>query len=149
LAPSTVRSCLSLMYSCGMYDFSGEFAFTIGLPAKSGVSGALMVVVPNVMGFCTWWPRLGAVCNSVRRIAFCNPLIDRFNFHNHDYLAGDCDQKKDPRRRREEVRVDAVTSLCWAASQGDLRGIQSLLARGVDLNLADYDGRTALHLAAS
>src|SRR5262249_19518624 len=32
LSPSTVRSCLSLMYSCGMYDFSGEFAFTIGLP---------------------------------------------------------------------------------------------------------------------
>ena len=33
-SPTTTKNCLSLMYSCGMYDFSGEFAFTVGLPAK-------------------------------------------------------------------------------------------------------------------
>ena len=59
--PSTVRHCLSLMSSCGMYDYSGEFAFTIGLPAKSGVSGALMLVVPGVMGICVWSPRLDSL----------------------------------------------------------------------------------------
>ena len=48
LEPETVRNCLSLMYSCGMYDYSGEFAFTIGLPAKSGVSGAVMIIVPGI-----------------------------------------------------------------------------------------------------
>src|SRR5262249_38776408 len=57
--PSTVQSCLSLMSSCGMYDFSGEFAFTIGLPAKSGVSGAVMVGVPRPMGLCVWSARVG------------------------------------------------------------------------------------------
>jgi glutaminase len=95
---STVRNCLSLMYSCGMYDFSGEFAFTIGLPAKSGVSGALMVIVPNVLGFCTWSPRLDALGNSVRGIAFCKELVGRFNFHNYDDLVNSLETKRDPRR---------------------------------------------------
>jgi glutaminase len=96
LRSSTVRNCLSLMYSCGMYDFSGEFAFSIGLPAKSAVSGALMVVVPNVLGLCTWSPRLGALGNSVRGIAFCRELVRRFTFHNYDGLAGSLESKRDP-----------------------------------------------------
>src|SRR5262249_14551659 len=58
LSTSTVRRCLSLMSSCGMYNYSGEFAFEIGLPAKSGVSGALMIVIPKTMGICVWSPRL-------------------------------------------------------------------------------------------
>ena len=41
----SIRNILSLMYTCGMYDYSGEFAFTVGLPAKSGVSGAVMLVI--------------------------------------------------------------------------------------------------------
>lgn len=94
----TVRACLSLMYSCGMYDFSGEFAFTVGLPAKSGVAGGLMVVVPNVLGLCVWSPRLDALGNSVRGLAFCNELVRRFNFHNYDDLVNALESKRDPRR---------------------------------------------------
>ena len=41
LTGSTVQNMLSLMYSCGMYDYSGEWSFEFGLPAKSGVSGSL------------------------------------------------------------------------------------------------------------
>jgi glutaminase len=99
LRPGTVRDCLSLMYSCGLYDFSGEFAFTMGMPAKSGVSGALMVVVPNILGLCIWSPRLDALGNSVRGVAFCRELVRRFNFHTYDGLAGSLDHKRDPRRR--------------------------------------------------
>src|SRR6516162_9152325 len=79
--PGTVRSCLSLMSSCGMYDFSGEFAFTIGLPAKSGVSGAVMLVIPGLMGICVWSPRLDEHGNSVRGIEFSRKLVAEYNVH--------------------------------------------------------------------
>ena len=42
-----------------------------------------------------------------------------------------------------------VMALCWAASQGDIDEIQRMVANGVDLNEADYDGRTCIHLACS
>jgi glutaminase len=96
----TVRACLSLMYSCGMYDFSGEFAFTVGLPAKSGVSGGLMVVIPNVLGLCIWSPRLDSLGNSVRGLAFCHELVARYNVHNYDDLVNSLEKKRDPRRPR-------------------------------------------------
>lgn len=147
--PRTVQHCLSLMSSCGMYDFSGEFAFSIGLPAKSGVSGGIMLVVPQVMGIAIWSPRLDALGNSVRGIEFCRELVRRFNFHAFDSLTTSQNCKRDPRMKKNQVRIETVVNLCWAASQGDLDEVQKLAAAGVDLNAADYDGRTALHLAAS
>jgi len=145
----TAQNCLSLMSSCGMYDFSGEFAFTIGLPAKSGVSGALMLVVPEVMGICVWSPRLDDLGNSVRGIEFCKQLVSRYNFHIYDRLTRELNDKRDPRLKKNQSRIEGVVNLCWAASQGDLSEAQKLAAGGVDLDGSDYDGRTALHLAAS
>ena len=62
-SPETVQSVLSVMFTCGMYDFSGQFSFTMGFPSKSGVAGACMIVVPNVMGICTWSPRYVVCCS--------------------------------------------------------------------------------------
>ena len=70
LAPEAVRDVLSLMHSCGMYNYSGQFAFNVGLPAKSGVSGALVLVIPNVMGIGIWSPPLDSLGNSVRGVQF-------------------------------------------------------------------------------
>jgi len=148
LQPDTVRDCLSLMSACGMYDFSGEFAFKIGLPAKSGVSGAIMVVVPNVMGFCVWAPKLDELGNSVRGIDFCRELVREFNFHNYDDLTGG-PNRKDPRLNPIQVRAREVNEMIWAASKGDLGAMQDRLSRGGNLNIADYDQRTPLHLAAT
>jgi glutaminase len=146
---NTVKNCLSLMNSCGMYDFSGEFAFTIGLPAKSGVGGGLMIVVPNLMGLCVWAPPLDHSGNSVKGVHVCRELVRNFSLHNYDSLVVGSAAKIDPRRKALDLKLNGVVALCWAASQGDVREIQQLLAAGVDLNEADYDGRTALHLAAS
>jgi glutaminase len=148
LEPDTVKNCLSMMYSCGMYDFSGEFAFAIGLPAKSGVAGGLMVVVPNLLGICIYSPRLDELGNTVRGISFCKELIKTFNFHNYDSLTSG-NNKTDPRLKRNQSKIEGIISLCWASSEGDLLEVRHLVAQGVDINLADYDGRTALHLAAS
>jgi glutaminase len=148
-SPSVVKNCLSLMYSCGMYDFSGEFAFTIGLPAKSGVGGGLMVVVPNVMGICIWSPPLDTLGNSVRGIEFCKKLVETFNFHNYDSLITGGTPKKDPRLKKNQSLADGVVSLIWACANGDLLTVQEMIASGVDFNQGDYDGRTPLHLAAA
>jgi glutaminase len=150
-SPGTVQSCLSLMSSCGMYDFSGEFAFSIGLPAKSGVSGAVMLVMPGLMGICVWSPRLDEHGNSVRGIEFCRQLVAAYNVHVFDSLvtgrAGSV--KRDPRRKKNQTQTEAVVALTWAASQGDLDEVRALIAAGTDPGTADYDGRTPLHLAAA
>ncbi|MFK0216701.1 glutaminase A [Streptomyces vinaceus] len=146
----SVQKCLSLMSSCGMYDYSGEFAFTIGLPAKSGVSGALMLVVPQVMGISIWSPRLDALGNSVRGIEFCKQLVEKYNFHVYDSLvANEGEGKRDPRLKKNQTAIEGTIRLLWSASKGDLDGVRSSLASGVAASAADYDGRTALHLAAS
>jgi glutaminase len=147
----TVQSCLSLMSSCGMYDFSGEFAFTIGLPAKSGVSGALMLVIPGLMGICVWSPRLDELGNSVRGIEFCRKLVAEYNVHVFDSLVTGRGRsaKRDPRRKKNQSQIEGVVALTWAASQGDLTEVRALVAAGVEPGTADYDGRTALHLAAA
>jgi glutaminase len=144
----TVRYCLTLMSSCGLYDFSGEFAFAVGLPGKSGVSGAIMVVVPNVMGFCTWSPRLDALGNSVRGIHFFRRLVDRFNLHNFDSVTGSSG-KKDPRLNPIQQKARLVNEMILAASKGDLGALQDQVRRGSELACQDYDMRTPLHLAAA
>ncbi|WP_262056459.1 glutaminase [Streptomyces sp. STR69] len=144
----TVQHCLSLMSSCGMYDFSGEFASTIGLPAKSGASGALMVVVPGLMGICVWSPRLDELGNSVRGIEFCRQLVKKFEVRPHASVTR-ASRRKDPRKRRDQSSVESVVALCWAASQGDLDEVRRLASAGADISTGDYDGRTPLHLAAA
>lgn len=142
------QMCLSLMLSCGMYDFSGEWAFTIGLPAKSGVGGCVFVVVPNFGGFAIWSPRLDEMGNSVRGVGFATELVKRFAFHHYDNLAGSC-QKLDPRRAHHATKQETLMALLFAAADGDMRQLVSLLAGGANPCSADYDGRTAMHLAAS
>nr|DBA32888.1 TPA: hypothetical protein GDO54_000640 [Pyxicephalus adspersus] len=148
LSSEAVRNTLSLMHSCGMYDFSGQFAFNVGLPAKSGVSGAILLVVPNIMGVFCWSPPLDRVGNSVRGIHFCQELVSVFNFHNYDNLRH-CARKLDPRKERSEVQHKTVVNLLFAAYSGDVSALRRFALSAMDMEQKDYDSRTALHVAAA
>ncbi|CAI5442421.1 unnamed protein product [Caenorhabditis angaria] len=148
VSPNPCRDVLSLMYSCGMYDASGQFSFSVGLPAKSGVSGAMIVVVPNVMGICLFSPPLDKMGNSCRGVSFCKKLISTFNFHNYDSLLHSASSKIDPRRRDLRER-DRIIPVFHVARSGDLQGIRRLFMQGEDLSVSDHDKRTLLHIAAT
>ncbi|TGZ46027.1 Glutaminase kidney protein, mitochondrial [Temnothorax longispinosus] len=148
LKPDSVRDVLSLMHSCGMYDYSGQFAFKVGIPAKSGVSGSLLVVIPNVMGICTWSPPLDPLGNSCRGVQFCEELVREFNFHRYDNLKH-ATNKRDPRRHKYETKGLSIVNLLFSAASGDVTAMRRHRLSGMDMTLSDYDGRTALHLAAS
>ena len=94
---STVTKMLSIMLSSGMYDHSGEFAYWVGMPAKSGIAGGLMVVIPGLLGFSVYSPPLDEHGNSVRGVEFCEELVKKFNFHMFDSKDPKVHGKKDPR----------------------------------------------------
>jgi glutaminase len=58
LEPRTVRRINSLMLTCGFYDEAGEFAFSVGLPGKSGVGGGIAAACPQRYSIATWSPKL-------------------------------------------------------------------------------------------
>jgi glutaminase len=84
-SPLTVRQVLSMMFTCGMYDYAGRWALDVGLPAKSGVSGCLMAVVNRQIGIGIWSPRLDGYGNSVRAIAACRDLTEELGLHAFEF----------------------------------------------------------------
>ena len=64
IAPERVRRINALMLTCGHYDGSGEFAFRVGLPGKSGVGGGILAIAPGRASVAVWSPGLNAQGNS-------------------------------------------------------------------------------------
>jgi glutaminase len=141
LPTEVVKKTLAVMQCAGMYDNAGVFTLEVGLPAKSGVAGSVMVVVPNLMGFATFSPRLDSFGNSVRGVAFCRELVDRFTFHVYDSLSGGrtgC--KQDPRESQHNRKKRDLSDLRWALAYGDRYAIKVrdlTLTCMIDICLAD------------
>uniref|UniRef100_A0A669QJ33 glutaminase n=1 Tax=Phasianus colchicus TaxID=9054 RepID=A0A669QJ33_PHACC len=125
-----------------------DFYFQVGLPAKSGVAGGILLVVPNVMGLMCWSPPLDKMGNSVKGIHFCHDLVSLCNFHNYDNLRHFA-KKLDPRREGGDQRVKSVINLLFAAYTGDVSALRRFALSGMDMEQRDYDSRTALHVAAA
>jgi glutaminase len=74
LSPSQSKRVAAMMLTCGFYDESGDFAFRVGLPGKSGVGGGVAAVLPGRFAIAVWSPGLGRFGNSLAGIE----ALDRF-----------------------------------------------------------------------
>lgn len=81
VAPRVAEHVLAIMATCGMYDYSGEWLLRVGLPAKSGVSGGLLIANPGHFGAGLFSPPLDLRGNSVRAVLASQELADRFPVH--------------------------------------------------------------------
>lgn len=92
VSDEVARHTLSVMMTCGMYDSAGDWMSEVGIPAKSGVSGAIMGALPGRVGLAAFSPKLDPHGTSVRSQAVFERLADDLGLHLLD----------DPRRREAE-----------------------------------------------
>jgi len=81
LAREHVDRVLSVMTTCGMYDAAGEWVVDVGMPAKSGVAGGVLAVLPGQLGIAVFSPPLDRHGNSVRGIEVCRQISEDLELH--------------------------------------------------------------------
>jgi glutaminase len=80
-----LKYMLTVMFTCGLYDYAGGWAYEVGLPAKSGVAGGIFGVVNRQIGISTYSPKLDAQGNSVRGILACKELASHLGLHAFEF----------------------------------------------------------------
>ncbi len=78
---AVVKRTLAVMVTCGMYDAAGDWVSAVGLPAKSGVGGGIVAVLPGQLGIGVYSPLLDAKGNSIRGVRLCRSLSEQFGLH--------------------------------------------------------------------
>jgi glutaminase len=162
-----VDAVLSVMTTCGMYDFAGEWMYAIGMPAKSGVAGGIMAVLPGQLGIAVFSPPLDARGNSVRGVETCKALSRDLNLHflrlprpqrSAIRRSFDLSQIASKRRRTDAERAvlrargararlyDLQGDLVFAAVESVVRAV---VEAGPDLELALLDLRRVTEISPS
>ena len=143
LDPPITTRMLAVMGSCGMYDYAGQWLYDVGMPAKSGVGGGVLAVVPGRLGIAVYSPRLDAFGNSVRGIAACRRLSQSLELHLFDQTPlqqspvcssyrGTERSSRRWRRDAEALRLDPLRArIAVLHAQGvlDFAALEALLSR--------------------
>ncbi|CAG0905127.1 unnamed protein product, partial [Cyprideis torosa] len=151
MTTDTLAIMAATLANGGICPLTDEVIFSnpaVGMPAKTGCSGGMLVVVPNVMGVAIYSPPVDAVANSVRAVSFCKELIRLFNFHHYDSLKMSS-EKRDPRQDSISLKAENVVGLLFSAASGDVTAMRRYHMSGMNMSICDYDKRTALHLASA
>jgi glutaminase len=168
LARDHVDRVLSVMTTCGMYDSAGEWVVDVGMPAKSGVGGGVLAVLPGQLGIAVFSPPLDPHGNSVRGVEVCRQISTDLNLNllhvarssrsavRRTYTVADVPS----RRRRPEAQTAALAKvgarcvvqilhgdLVFAAMESVVRGIVERAA-GIDVEVLDLTEVTELDLGA-
>ncbi|XP_041693969.1 glutaminase liver isoform, mitochondrial isoform X1 [Coregonus clupeaformis] len=148
LSPSATKSMLSMMQVAGMNEYSRIFNFKTSAPAKSSKSGVMLAVVPGVLGLLCWSPDLDSFGNCWKAVHFCEELISTFQLHSFD-IRTPFRQVLTYRQWKAESEGYQIMNILLAAFKGDIQSLRRYFLSGADVNAVDYDGRSALHVAAS
>ncbi|HEX4731843.1 MAG TPA: glutaminase A, partial [Solirubrobacterales bacterium] len=163
-----VDRVLSVMTTCGMYDSAGEWVVDVGMPAKSGVGGGVLAVLPGQLGIAVFSPPLDPHGNSVRGVEVCRQISTDLNLNllhvarssrsavRRAYTVAEVPS----RRRRPEAQTAALAAagsrcavqilhgdLVFAAMESVVRGIVERAA-GIDIEVLDLTEVTEIDLGA-
>jgi glutaminase len=164
-----VDRVLSVMTTCGMYDSAGEWVVDVGMPAKSGVAGGVLAVLPGQLGIAVYSPPLDPHGNSVRGIEVCRQISDDLDLNllhvarssrsavRRSYSVADIPS----RRRRPQEQSEALAQvgarcvvhvlhgdLVFAATESVIRSLVQQCAE-IDLAIVDLAEVTEIDVAAA
>ncbi|XP_073975767.1 glutaminase liver isoform, mitochondrial-like isoform X2 [Rhodnius prolixus] len=141
------RCLLSAMKMYGIYNFSEEFSFNVGLPVKSSITGHILLIIPGIVSFAMYSPLVDEQGISKRGKDFCKALSSENNIHPYDP-----EQFADLTNfyAKESNELCSIACPLFAAAwKGDLPTLAHLLNSGYQICQKDFSQRTILHVAAS
>lgn len=138
-----VERVLSVMATCGMYNYAGSWLFEVGMPAKSGVGGGIIAVLPGRFGIGIFSPRLDAKGNSARGIEVCKRLSKDFSLHmfgrsgqpsmalGRVYTGKDAPSRRQPTPQMAAYLAEHAGRICYLCLHGYLAvdGVEYILRK--------------------
>jgi glutaminase len=143
LPSADVERVLAVMATCGMYDYAGSWLFEVGMPAKSGVGGGIIAVLPGRFGIGVFSPPVDEKGNSVRAIEVCKRLSHDFGLHvfsktrspamaiGRSYTGADAPSRRVPTPALRDCLAQRAQRIQYLCLQGHLEadGVEYVIRR--------------------